>query len=72
MLAADAPPPDGDVDENTLTSEQRQKLRVLRRITGGRVSDVELLARIEADGAADMASPAADKDKRKKGRWWSG
>jgi len=59
----------GTVDESTLTEEQRRKLRVLRRITGGRVSDAELLARIEAE-AGRSAAPGGER--KKKSRWWGG
>ena len=65
----DATAPDGTIDESKLTPDQRQKLHVLRRITGGRIPDVELLARLESETAG---SAPAGADKRKKGRWWSG
>jgi len=65
----ESPPADGQIDESALSPEQRQKLRVLRRITGGRVSDAELLARLEGETGDDSASGGG---KRKKGRWWGG
>jgi hypothetical protein len=56
--------------EAELDEDTRQKLKVLRRLTGGRVSDQELLARISGEHEpAPAAAPASGKPKR---RWWSG
>jgi hypothetical protein len=67
---ASGPEGDGTVAEADLDDDTRQKLKVLRRLTGGRVSDKELLARIagEPDGAPAGASGAG----KSKKRWWSG
>ena len=63
-----APEADGTVAEADLDEDTRQKLKVLRRLTGGRVSDKELLARIagEREGApTGTSSPGKGKK-----RWW--
>lgn len=65
------PATDGTVDASTLTAEQQQKLKVLRRITGGHVTDAELLARIEKE-AADATPAAPPTEKRTKSHWWKG
>jgi hypothetical protein len=64
----DTPADTSQVDENDLDPETRKKLRVMRRLTGGTVSDQELLARIRADGG-----PTGDGGgSGKKRRWWGG
>jgi len=65
------PEADGSVDESTLDPQTRERLRVMRRLTGGRVPDVELLARIRGEQRASGPStePAQRKSKR---RWWGG
>jgi hypothetical protein len=57
------------VDESALTPEQRGKLHILRRVTGGRVPDAELLARLDEEAGAG-ARP--DGDGKKKRRWFGG
>jgi len=51
-----------------LTAEQRQKLKVLRRISGGHVSDEELLRRLEQE----MGAAGQPERKKKKKRGWFG
>ena len=65
--AADEPPPSGSVDEAALTPQEVERLHVLRRLTGGKRSDSELLARIRAE----LAGGEAPEDHRKKETlWW--
>ena len=61
-----APEGDGSPTAEDLDEDTRQKLKVLRRLTGGRVSDEELLERIshERQGSTD------DSTAGKKRRWW--
>ncbi|MGD8454173.1 MAG: MCE family protein [Phycisphaerae bacterium] len=59
----------GGVNEDELEPEERKKLRVLRRLTGGRQSDAELLARIRDEKPLSRGGGPADKPKR---RWWGG
>ncbi len=56
------------MDDSTLTAEQREKLRLLRRITGGRVPDAELLARLEEETGGGRP----DGGSKKKRRWFGG
>jgi DNA repair ATPase RecN len=65
------PEADGSVDESTLDPQTRERLRVMRRLTGGRVPDVELLARIRGEQRA--CGPSTESAQRKsKRRWWGG
>jgi hypothetical protein len=58
------------VDESTLTPEELHKLHVLRRLSGGRESDEELLARIRGESRGEpVEAGAGGKGKR---RWWGG
>jgi hypothetical protein len=65
--------PAGAIDESTLDPEELEKLRVLRRLTGGRKSDAELLERIRkergARGGDGGGSRGGDSKSRK--RWWN-
>ncbi len=56
---------EGAIDEEHLSDEQRRRLRMMRRMTGGRVSDQELLERLAAEEAEQP--PTKQKSKR---RWW--
>jgi len=58
------------VEERSLEPEVLKKLYVLRRLTGGRVPDAELLQRIERERHAAPRAPA--RSSRSKHRWWRG
>ena len=59
------------MDEQALSPEELERLRVLRRLTGGRVSDHELLARVRAEVGGGAGSGDDKPEKRGKRRWWS-
>ena len=58
------------VDEAKLDPEVRGKLRVMQRLTDGRVSDAELIARIRREAGTETVDlDSTDKSKR---HWWGG
>lgn len=65
---ADAPLPDSDTDESKLDPEELQRMRVLRRLTGGKFTDAQLLERIRQERAA-AGEPASGRKSWR--RWWS-
>jgi hypothetical protein len=61
-----APEGDGAPAAEDLDEDTRQKLKVLRRLTGGRVSDEKLLERISQERQVSTDGPSAGK----KRHWW--
>lgn len=62
----------GAVDESALDADELEKLRVLRRLTGGRKSDAELLDRIRGErGSRDSSGARGHNDPKSKKRWWN-
>lgn len=56
----------GAVDESALSPEVLARLRVLRRLTGGKASDTDLLERIRQERGGQLEA-SSGKPKR---RWW--
>lgn len=65
--------PAGAIDESKLDPEELEKLRVLRRLTGGRKSDAELLERIRKEKGARSGDGGGSRggDSKSKKRWWN-
>jgi uncharacterized phage infection (PIP) family protein YhgE len=57
----------GEIDELKLDVNTLNKLRVLRRLTGGKQGDAELLQRIRKETAEEADKSGGDKGKK---RWW--
>ncbi|MBU0638849.1 MAG: hypothetical protein KKB50_08290 [Planctomycetes bacterium] len=79
-VAADSPAAGGEppedagtgpepIDEAELRPDELEKLRVLRRLTGGKVPDTQLLARIRGDQESEEAHSAKSGGKHSR-RWW--
>ncbi|TWT42424.1 Chromosome partition protein Smc [Phycisphaerae bacterium RAS1] len=60
----------GDIDESRLSPDELKKLKVLRRLTGGRTTDAELLARIRHEAGGAAAAELPQQGSRKKRTWW--
>jgi hypothetical protein len=59
------------IDEASLDPEVLKKLKVMRRLSGGRANDQELLQRIYSElGRDSSASSAAAAAAKKKRGWW--
>jgi hypothetical protein len=59
---------DGRVDESRLAPEELRKLRMLRRMSGGRTPDVELLRRVRREAGENALKPGGAKPKKRS--WW--
>jgi hypothetical protein len=67
---AGEPSPGHDVDESKLDPQELLRLRVLRRLTGGKLPDAQLLERIRQERATATATESAPGRKGWR-RWWS-